>query len=144
MICSSFSAVVYPVGLVWLRVCRISRTVAGPRSHKTRKMASSPSVGRGGLDGMTRLLTNCFVNVNENFRHFARRIFRGLFHRSERFACRACQMTLVVDNSGAQGPQAGEAMLRFNEQSKVRLDLDRPQDCLKAGRRSSEPSVKRE
>src|ERR1700677_2746987 len=70
MICSSFSAVVYPVGLVWLRVCRISRTVAGPPSHKTRKIASSPSVGRGGLGGMDRLLTKCFVNVNENIRHF--------------------------------------------------------------------------
>src|SRR5580700_2182864 len=72
MICSSFRAVVYPVGLISLRVCRISRTLAGPPSHKTRKMASSPSVGRGSLDGMSRLLTKCFVNVNETFRHSAR------------------------------------------------------------------------
>ena len=31
-------------------------------------MASSPSVGRGGLGGMNRLLTKRFVNVNEIFR----------------------------------------------------------------------------
>jgi hypothetical protein len=27
--------------------------VAGPPSHKTRKIVNSPSVGRGGFNGMT-------------------------------------------------------------------------------------------
>jgi hypothetical protein len=47
-------------------------------------MASSPSVGRGGLGGMIKLLTKCFVNVNENFRHLMRPVdAAGLDERAD-------------------------------------------------------------
>lgn len=46
MICMSFKTVVYPVGLVWFKIPWISRTVAGPWPHKTRRISSSASVGR--------------------------------------------------------------------------------------------------
>jgi hypothetical protein len=42
--------------------------VWGPLSQSTRRIASSPSVGRRGLEAIRKLLTKFFVTVNENFR----------------------------------------------------------------------------
>src|SRR3954463_2482230 len=49
MICSIFRTVVYCVGLRAAMVSWMSRTVLGPRLHKTVRISSSASVGRGGF-----------------------------------------------------------------------------------------------
>src|SRR5688572_11229037 len=72
MICMSLSAVVYAAGRSRPRTSCTWRTVLGPRSHKTRRMASSASVGRGVLDFdignlAARLSTNAFVMSTKNF-----------------------------------------------------------------------------
>src|SRR3954453_273965 len=48
MICRSLRVVVSPGGTSRLSCSWTSRTVLGPRSQSTRRMASSESVGRGG------------------------------------------------------------------------------------------------
>src|SRR5579872_1463412 len=49
-------------------MCRMSRTDCGPPSQRTCRIASSPSVGRRGVDAIQALLTKEFVTVNENLR----------------------------------------------------------------------------
>src|ERR1039457_6667185 len=48
MICNSLRTVVYCVGLRRATASCTSRTVEGPRSQRTVRISSSPSVGRGG------------------------------------------------------------------------------------------------
>src|SRR5271169_2280066 len=54
MIWSSFSTVVYPTSFSWLKASCTARTVDGPRSHKMRRISSSPAVGLGTLDLVMR------------------------------------------------------------------------------------------
>src|ERR1700676_4176457 len=71
MICVSFKTVVYPVGLVWFRMSWISRTVEGPWSHNTRRISSSPSVGRLEDLRMAGSYYEIIRSVNEILRRLA-------------------------------------------------------------------------
>src|SRR5258708_32222717 len=57
------------MGLVWLSTSWTSRTVEGPRSHRTPRISSSASVGRNWDDfRMTASYYEVIRSVNENLR----------------------------------------------------------------------------
>src|SRR5215831_13560196 len=76
----NLSTVVYPARLVLLRAACTSRTVLGPSAHKTLRISSSASVGRGASLSLIFLIRPLMVfrppivyyeslrTVNENLR----------------------------------------------------------------------------
>src|SRR5206468_11160110 len=69
MICRSLRTVVYPAARAGPRLSCTSRTVLGPRSQRTRRISSSPGVGRGGEvmpRSLVRRLSSCQRNLSYN------------------------------------------------------------------------------
>src|SRR5258708_3207175 len=67
------------MGLVWLSTSWTSRTVEGPRSHRTPRISSSASVGRNWEDfRMRKSYYEVIRSVNENLRS---QILRGSSRR---------------------------------------------------------------
>src|ERR1035438_4763896 len=59
MIWSVFKTVVYCVGLRRTMASWTTRTVEAPRLHRTVRISSSASVGRGGSDGLAGIYEEC-------------------------------------------------------------------------------------